>query len=246
MDVTMDQTTTAMTKPKMDAFIVLLRLSWQRYRQTGATLVTIALVGYASSLFNQFFKAFFPGLIYSSLALAIDLIGLVVAVFASLAMLVTVTAPTPLSFRQAFTQVPTKRPWAVVGTGLLFFLAVVIGTVLLVIPGVYIAFAGLFAPILVYKENVVAWAAIQRSRQLTKGYWWAVFWRYLLLWVMLLLIVGFAAYIVGLVITPWATGDRPERIGELIGTIGSVLFYPLSLIFLTELYRNLVTIKKHR
>jgi hypothetical protein len=67
------------------------------------------------------------------------------------------------------------RIWKLVGLGLLVGLLVVLATILLIIPGIYLAVSLLFAtPAFVLEKTTVS-EALSRSRELVRGAWWRTF-----------------------------------------------------------------------
>ena len=54
----------------------------------------------------------------------------------------------------------------------MYALAVLVGTILLIIPGIYLAVALLLYTVVIVAENCTAGASLSRSRQLVRGHWW--------------------------------------------------------------------------
>jgi len=61
--------------------------------------------------------------------------------------------------------------------GILQFVIILGGFILLIIPGIYLAVALMFSQILLVSEGVRGSKALQMSRELIKGRWWSVLWR---------------------------------------------------------------------
>ncbi len=59
-----------------------------------------------------------------------------------------------------------------IGIWFLYSIAIVVGMLLLVIPGIYLMVALMLAPYLIIIEDNGVWASLKRSRQLIKGNWW--------------------------------------------------------------------------
>lgn len=132
------------------------------------------------------------------------------------------------------------RVGALLGTWLLVFLAVAIGVMLCVIPGIYLAVVLAFAWPLVVLENRGPTDAMSRSSQLVSGYWGRVF----LTMLLLSLIVG---------VIQWAVAGPASLIGQavlgrgalgagfvqLVGAIVQMVVLPLSVTGLIVLYYDL-------
>lgn len=54
-------------------------------------------------------------------------------------------------------------------------LLVFLGSLLLIVPGIYLAVSFSMTPATVMIEDRVGWGALQRSRDLVRGYWWKTF-----------------------------------------------------------------------
>ena len=78
-------------------------------------------------------------------------------------------------------------------------LIVVIGLVLLIVPGIILALMLIFTPYIVVDRELGPIKALKESARMTKGHWWELF--ILLVLVLLLNIVGAVALLVGLLVT---------------------------------------------
>lgn len=61
--------------------------------------------------------------------------------------------------------------------GFLMFLIIIGGTILLIIPGIYLGLALGYSSLFVVDKNVRGFEAIKASYALVKGRWWATWWR---------------------------------------------------------------------
>ncbi|MFC1522810.1 hypothetical protein ACFL6Y_10420 [Elusimicrobiota bacterium] len=68
---------------------------------------------------------------------------------------------------------------------LIYYVGVGVGTMLLVIPGIYLAVRFSFGPLLLVIDKLKPIEAFKRSSALVKGYWWAIFGRYFLVFVLI-------------------------------------------------------------
>ena len=112
------------------------------------------------------------------------------------------------------------RPfWKYVGASLLFSLAVGIGLVLLIVPGIIFGLMFMFAPFIVIEREVGPIDAMNASNQLTRGHKWQLLGLVLLL--VLINLLGLMALVVGMLVSiPVSTlafvhayrvlGGRPE------------------------------------
>jgi hypothetical protein len=68
-----------------------------------------------------------------------------------------------------------RRALPIAGTYLLMGLGMLLGFVLLVVPGVYLAVAWMLAIQIVMLEGIAGSAALSRSRELVRDHWWRAF-----------------------------------------------------------------------
>jgi hypothetical protein len=105
------------------------------------------------------------------------------------------------------------RIWKLVGLGLLVGLLVVLAAILLVIPGIYLAVALLFATPAFVLEKTTVREALGRSRELVRGSWWRTF-GIALLGYLVALVIG------GVIEIPFALGAASSA-GVFSGTTSS-------------------------
>jgi len=89
--------------------------------------------------------------------------------------------------------------WRYLGMNILFIVGVVIGFILLIVPGIILAIGWSFAPYLVIEQGAGPVDALKRSWELTKGNRWTLF--LLGLALIGINILGFCAVFVGLLVT---------------------------------------------
>lgn len=89
--------------------------------------------------------------------------------------------------------------WKYLGASILYFLVVLGGTILLIIPGIYWAVKYEFVPIIVVDEHVSIKQAFKMSAAMTREVKWKLIWMFIL--VALANIVGMALVLVGLFIS---------------------------------------------
>jgi hypothetical protein len=114
----------------------------------------------------------------------------------------------------------------------LYGLAVVVGMLFLILPGIYLAIRFGFLPYAIVTENRSAIDGFKYSSELVKGRWWPVFGSTLLV-VAFLLPVFFA---IGVAAAVFA---RQPLIGAIIGSIVGLLFTPPISMYYVKLYMRL-------
>lgn len=253
----MDTTTTPPPRLSMDSFGVLGSRLWQRYNQHFPVLVWIALVANAAVIITNFFSTdslhrwgndLAAGRISGSalaafLLLAVVVIGL--SVWGSVAMTFAIAKPAEATSWQMAFRRGGSYVWPSFTTGLLLFIVLFGWTLLLVIPGIY--FAGLYSlsGYLVIREEKKNMAALGRSAELIRGYWWAVFWRQ----VIFALVYGFGLSIIssslaGLASHFGQTGSLMVS-GVLTSLLG-ILALPIWSLLPAVIYDNLVALHSDR
>jgi ABC-type amino acid transport substrate-binding protein len=130
-----------------------------------------------------------------------------------------------------------------IGVSVLAWLAMVLGLVLLIVPGI-IAFC-MFAvavPALLFERGGVV-ASLQRSRELTSGHRWKILGIFILLWVVQAIASGLASALFGVALLSTSGsggGNAPGLFGALIETVATVIEAPL----IATLYIELRTAKE--
>ena len=143
------------------------------------------------------------------------------------------------SFAQAVNRGFSLLPRSL-GASLLYFLAVVGGMILLVVPGlIWSVSLLLYLPLLV-TEDIGARAALSRSRQLVKGSWW----RTAAVFTIALVIAGVLAGAVGLVsglIAGVTSADRAvfAVVNNLVTAVVNLFITPLYVALLLSVYYDL-------
>ena len=102
------------------------------------------------------------------------------------------------------------------GVSLLLGLAVLVGTIFLIVPGIFLAVKLIFAPFLVIDKNMGPMEALQESWALTGGIFWKIF------------LAGLAYIIINAVV-----GAIP-----IIGIVAGLATYPFFEVLLSSIYRS--------
>jgi hypothetical protein len=121
-----------------------------------------------------------------------------------------------------------KRWWYLLSTTVLLTLAMYLGLILLVVPGMWLAIRALFTSIVVTLEGRRNRDAIRRSLQLTKGQFWRIFGLLMLasliaeaLLVVLVLVLTFGVSLLAL-----GTGLAAQVMAALIYVLAVGIFLP--------------------
>jgi hypothetical protein len=138
--------------------------------------------------------------------------------------------------------------------GLLATLAVLCGIVLLIIPGIYLSIAFSLGHYVLFSEGLKGTSALKASKYYIKGYWWAVFGRYILLGLVIgLLQVVFAlisgifdprSYLHNTVESSNALEIKTPSIADYVSTMLSLfVLTPISIVYTYGIYESLKRIK---
>lgn len=85
-----------------------------------------------------------------------------------------ITQPKKASFQATFNAI-SARYWTLLGASVLQFAVLVLGYILLIIPGIYLSVALCAVFPLVLFDRMGPIESLRESRQLVKGHWWQVF-----------------------------------------------------------------------
>ncbi len=120
-------------------------------------------------------------------------------------------------------------------TAILSGLVVVIGFLLLIVPGIFFSIWFAFSAIMVITSNVSGIDAMKKSRELVRGLEWKVFGR----------LVAFAIPIIILEQAPIYFFDKANlaEISTIYGFLLTLFIVPFSVIYSVSLYRDLVSFK---
>lgn len=140
------------------------------------------------------------GKIGTVLSLAAGFANIVINIFVGMGMisflLKAYDDPMKLTLRDFWHPEPF---WKYVGASLLSCVLVVVGLILLVVPGIILSIVLMFAPYLVIARSLGPVEALKESARITRGHRWALFG--LVLMMALVNIVGLLALVAGLLVT---------------------------------------------
>lgn len=108
--------------------------------------------------------------------------------------------------------------WNLLKTVILYSLCVIIGVILLVIPGIYVSGRLIFAIYISIEKNQGARKTIKETWKMTEGYGWKLFWK---------------SFVIGLFMV----------LGLIALFIGSFITYPIGMIVMVMMYREFSKMK---
>ena len=138
------------------------------------------------------------------------------------------------SIKQAFSEGKTYA-WRYFILGLLAGIFVLLWSLLFIIPGIVASIYYTFAFWVLFCEGLRGRAAITRSKQLVKGYWWPVFGRLMLVSLIVWIILGIPYIFM-------RTEEAAESWNQITNLI-SLIISPFFLAYSYYMYKNLVKIK---
>jgi hypothetical protein len=146
---------------------------------------------------------------------------------------------TPLSFGEAIAIGFTRLGRAVV-SGVVWWAIIVIGLILLLVPGIYFLGALCLWPVALYAEDAGAMQALQYSRDLIKGHWWR---SSTILTIAVIIILVFSM-VVGLIAGVFAAISRhdvttAQLVIQVVSIAANVFVLPMVPAVLLVMYRDL-------
>jgi hypothetical protein len=146
---------------------------------------------------------------------------------------------TPLSFGEAIAIGFTRLGRAVV-SGIVWWAIIVIGLILLLVPGIYFLGALCLWPVALYAEDAGAMQALQYSHDLIKGHWWR---SSTILTIAVIIILVFSM-VVGLVAGVLAAISRhdvttAQLVIQVVSMAANVFVLPMIPAVLLVMYRDL-------
>lgn len=135
-----------------------------------------------------------------------------------------------------------RRFHSLIWLSLLLVVIIVLGTIALIVPGIYLAVSlSVAVPVLVV-EGAKGTKALSRSFNLVQGRWWPTFAVILLGGILIPFVIRFAlGFIFGLALEAQGTDDPSTHLvlSQIVGTIGSIVSAPIQVAVLTILYFDL-------
>lgn len=234
-------------KVPMRPIMVLIKAAWQRFNDHLQLYLSISVLANLVGLVTAFYKLT-PSfsvtdnnpLIFAGIGI-LGLAGIVLSVWGSLALYASIALPDQAqTLGQAF-HVGGTYAFKSIMTGILVGLWVLLGLILLIIPGIYWGILYGLATYIVFAEKLDGTAALNRSKELVKPYWFDVFLRQLVFG----LIVGIPVIIISGIIGGGFSSvmsDGGSFSSNLVETAFRILLTPLGVLFMAVIYENLVEI----
>ena len=216
---------------RLDAIGVLFANSWKRLRENFAVAAQIYAVPLVLIFISQLLveRNTLPAV---ALGGFIQLLAALISVPASLALISLFGKGTDFaaSYRTGFSLF-----WAAVWIGILAFLAVIGGAVMLIIPGIMLAIQLSLTNYALVLDGKHGIDALAQSREYVKGYWWALVGRM----VLLMLCLG-AFALIFLLPTTLLLGFV---VGRIVYAIMLLIFVPFSISYQYEIFENFRRLK---
>lgn len=222
----------------------LLKDSWQVYRNKIWLIILLYLTvsvtfGIAMGL-GALVVFFVKGSFY---LISFGLIGLVVVLVLCFISIIIQSAIYQLikndtvrySFKQAW-QLGYQRVWSFFAVSLWQNIMVMLWSLLLIIPGVIMFIKYSLSVWVFFYEGFEGRSALKRSKELVEGYWWAIFGRLALIFIILILILNIPEILI-------PKGSQILIYWTVISNIISCLSVPFIVIFTRNIYLSLVKIK---
>jgi len=206
--------------------------TWKLYKERWSVLVEIVLLPVLVMVLGYVLKGLDLGYFSPLLGTLIILVGWIGFLFSVFTIIFSIHHATGVdaSYKEAI-----KWFWPFVWLTVLEVLAVAGGFVMLIIPGIWLAFSFSFVAYGFVIEHRRGIDALRQSKEYVKGYWWAVLGRILLLGLILFvveLIVRFLAAFLG------------GSIGASIAYLALLTFtVPFSVIYSYVIFKNLRELK---
>lgn len=176
------------------------------------------------------------------LTLVLSLVAGIIGVFAGIAVLIGFKEEKLADWKAAYKQ-STKWFWSVTWLNILVGVVVLVGTILLIVPGIYLYICFAFSGAFLIMENKRGWDAAQASKELVKGYWWAVLGRFIVIGLYLALAIlvftmafGFIAVLLGSILG--------TVVVQLISLVVNIILVPYLSAMMFTMYKNLKKLKK--
>ncbi|MFA5413138.1 MAG: glycerophosphoryl diester phosphodiesterase membrane domain-containing protein [Patescibacteria group bacterium] len=214
----------------------LMRESWALYKNNFSLFTKIVVWLVVPTVILSLLPFFISNpVILALLNFFLSLISGIFSVFITIALILTMDAvlkKEPVNLKSIYSLSYSKTFWGIV-ISILVTLAVCLGTLLLIIPGIIFSVWFSFSLYIFILENKKGTEALSASRQLVKGKFWPVLWRWIapnfVYGIILLIIILIPIYIID-----FATGQpgasftaTPPWLSLLIANVIPVFVTPL-------------------
>ncbi len=204
--------------------------TWRMYKERFAVLFEILLLPVLVLVLGYILLGL--GSAFALLGILVVFIGFIAFVFSILPLIFSIhnTAGVDASYRATI-----GLFWPLVWLVILEMLAVMGGFVMLIVPGIWLCFSLSLMSYVFVIERRRGIDALRQSKDYIKGYWWAFFWRTLLL-------LG-VYYVILLVIQLPILLVLGRIAGSIVSMALTLLITPFSAIYNYTIYNNLRELK---
>jgi hypothetical protein len=225
----------------------ILKIYWEGIKPTLIPLGVTAVLGILAAVINGPLKTIF--LITMSISAAVTLVLAIyfwTRAYAGVFLLVK----KDYKDEAAETYKETKKLfWPYIGLSLLTGLLILCWTLLLIIPGIIFAFIYSFAVYALFFEDKRGMAAIRRSREIIKGYFWETMGRLcflgLIAWIFMMIIsVPSEIYLSNQPLALIPENSVVVQGWNFFVQVISWLIGPIAMLFTYKIYTDLIKIKK--
>lgn len=174
----------------------------------------------------------YPSPLAKGLGEIVSLLGAIASLLAGIALIAAIGRR--INFHDAY-RTGFHLFWPLIWISVLVFFVVAGGFVFLIVPGIFLVVVLSFTNYVFVLENKHGLAALLASREYTRGYWWAVFGRALLLFALFTIVVA-------LIDAPFAALGL-KAIGSIVYALLLIVFVPFSVCYTFSIYENLRRLK---
>ncbi|HZU11965.1 MAG TPA: hypothetical protein VFB58_03925 [Chloroflexota bacterium] len=135
----------------------------------------------------------------------------------------------PMGIADAYTSLTPSTYLRFIVASILYFLAVVVGLILLIVPGIYLMVKWVFVPEAVIIDHAGIGQSFTQSSRLTEGNWWRI------------LVYGLVLFILFAVLS--AVGAAFGGAGGVVASLIELFAVPFLYAILVDLYFNLREVK---
>lgn len=112
-----------------------------------------------------------------------------------------------------------------------YYLIFLLGLIFLIIPAIIFVVFFNFGKFVIIFEDYSVKEAFKKSKELVKGYWWAVFNRYIF-WIIFSLLIGISMLLLRVI-------SNSDYLTAVVSNLISLILTPLSMIYFFVIYENL-------
>jgi hypothetical protein len=197
----------------------------------------------ASVLIGLISKYFFPNqVLLETFVVALFIVAIILGIyfFARAFMAITTMAKDDYQGSPEKAFADTKNLfWPYILLSILSTILIILWTLLLIVPGIIYSILYSFAVFVFLFENKRGMAALKRSKELVKGYFWPVFGRSIVIGIFMSIIMG----VLSIPLEFFAENTLAFGIFNVVYNVVAFLIVPISIIFSYRIYKDLVRIK---